>query len=244
MTESWEFYQCMMGEARASVFLDIGIRPEIPISDKVNLTRVVVDLKNPRVDGLSSELDFNELKAFEDEISVKLNEVNAIYVGRITVENKRYYYFYSSNFNLDEIINNYCQLHGFKFETQHRLDKKWDGYIEELYPSDDDWQWIKDLRVTDQLKKHGDDLKIERDIDHLIYFKSNDDGDLFLNAVSGIGLTVKERSHSEDQGYSIHLIQRGVPSFPEITFTTIKLNKIARKFNGEYDGWGCNVEKG
>ena len=87
---------------------------------------------------------------------------------------------------LSEVMVAYPKYH---FGYGSKYDKDWDGYFDFLYPSPQQFQSIQNRRVIDQLEKGGDKLNKPREVDHWIFFKSDNDRTNFLTKIKTDGLT-------------------------------------------------------
>ena len=85
MTENWGPYLCNVNDKLASIFVNLGLRGEVPIASKPWLLWTLVYFQAPRADGLSDSKEAPILYKIEDALNACVsNACDAIPCGRIT----------------------------------------------------------------------------------------------------------------------------------------------------------------
>jgi hypothetical protein len=204
-----------------------------------------VRLDKPDDRGLPSGDEFNRLNALEDELAAIIQPKQGIQVGRLTHDGSRYLYFYTA---LDEadahaLATRIGSVHGYDIAVRHEADAEHKVYWNELFPTDDDWQVIQDMRVQDALEKEGDRLTTPRPIEHWAYFKTESDRTQFVKAVQSHFDEVEcflspESKHGE---FAAQLRHVGLPDYRSMNSTTLLLRRAACAANGDYDGWETRI---
>jgi hypothetical protein len=64
MSNDWDFYSCRVDDKPASIFVDLGIRRDVPLSGRPYMAFVRLFMRAPRPDGLSSQEEFEDLRKF------------------------------------------------------------------------------------------------------------------------------------------------------------------------------------
>ncbi len=186
MSNDWDFYSCRVDDKPASIFVDLGIRRDVPLSGRPYMAFVRLFMRAPRPDGLSSQEEFEDLIRVEDQVTAALAAGNAAtYVGRNTSGGCRDFYFYTkdpSNWTRSA-SSALAEIPEYKYEAGSRLDKGWTTYLEFLYPSPEDMERIQNRRVCESLQKNGDALSEPREIDHWAYFPDEDSRARFLDTI-------------------------------------------------------------
>ena len=95
MSDQWIFFPCQMGEHRASIFYDHGIRDSIDTVAPRRLLKVRVAFEQPRPDGMPTNEEFQSLTALEDGLQALVQQQESIYVGLVTVDAQRHFYIYT-----------------------------------------------------------------------------------------------------------------------------------------------------
>jgi hypothetical protein len=79
------------------------------------------------------------------------------------------------------------------------------AYRDDLYPTEDDWQVIKDLQVIENLESEGDDGSGSRKVDHWIYFDDRAYSvDFIIWAENDRFTEEPEHSHETDVNLTVH----------------------------------------
>ncbi len=243
--EKWNSYICNVNDKLASVFLDIALATSAPLQEKPWLLWVWVYMKEPREDGLSSQGEFEMLCKLEDALKSELSALKVTLAGRITTQGRREFYFYgpsegSFRSTVQSALN---QFRGYEFDVGSRLDPRWSQYFQVLFPSDIDFERMKNRDVLDVLQKHGDDHSAVRNVRHWLYFATAQQREYFVSSAKAFGYKVERTSEISDRGneFGVELSkeQNVIPT--SIDGTTIELLRLAKQFGGEYDGWETQV---
>ena len=108
---------------------------------------------------------------------------------------------------------------------------------------------LANKRVIELLKEHGDSLTQKRMVDHWIYFRSFDDMDDYKHIVERKGFEVQDQYFEEVAGrehpYGLEITREDYVDPDSIEKVTSELERLAKEYNGFYDGWGtmCIDEK-
>jgi hypothetical protein len=150
MSDQWKFFPCQMGEHSASIFFDHGISDTIEQGVLRDLLKVRIAFKRPRPDGLPTNDEFQQLTALEGALQAMIERHESIYVGRVTLDGHRHFYIYTSGSSEEAWsarLEALGEVHGYEVSFALAPDASHNGYWQELFPTEDDWQVIKDLRV-------------------------------------------------------------------------------------------------
>ncbi len=246
MSDHWEFFPCQMGEHKASVFYNHSIRDRINELDLSVCARISVPLRDPRDDGLPCDDEIESLSGFEDSFVDEIERMGGVYVGRISLNGARHFYAYmdASPAQIDALAAKLTVITGYhaKPTLSEEFDKS--TYWHTLYPTKEDWQLMRDLKVIEQLQEEGDRLEAARRIDHLAYFDDVRGADQFKVWLESEGFDVDWASKPDDDedllGISFSHACR--PVLGDVTQHTYKLFSKAEELGGRYNGWGTTVE--
>jgi hypothetical protein len=246
MTDNWDFYALRVDGEPASIFVDLGIRSDAPLSSHPHMAYVRLHMSQPRPDGLSSQVEFDTLIEIEKAIEASLCGDEVGYVGRNTSGGYRDFYFYASTVRdwQRKVDGALSAFKSYKYETGTREDAEWSTYLNFLLPGEVDRQRIENRRVCQALERHGDKLTVEREIDHWTYFQSPEAVNAYLADVTTDGFQVRDRPVS-DEGtlrFGAQVWRMDTPSYEKIDDITLPLFEAASRHGGQYDGWECPVE--
>lgn len=244
--QKWVFYNCTVEDRDAFIRVDTSL---MDFASGPNLdwsVRVQVALREPREDGLTTSAEAAVLHELEDALEEAVKP--AVFVGVLTNDGKRSWYFYAGDPESTEATaRQVCQervpTHQVKVGSFE--DPEWSQYTEFLYPNDLAWQWIADCNTLEALRSEGDDGQEPRTISHWAYFESDSDRRAFVDALDGDRYRVvrlSEDPESEDE-FCAYFETREPERPAEIYSRTEKLFILAREHGGSYDGWEVPVEK-
>ncbi|MBM4018278.1 MAG: ribonuclease E inhibitor RraB [Planctomycetes bacterium] len=110
-----------------------------------------------------------------------------------------------------------------------------------------------DRRVLAALTSHGSDLTKPAHTIHFLYFKSMDAARSAAHELEAMGFqNLRVRSSPTKslwkrlfgpREYSCTAETHAVPSEDSVFATTDRMNALAAKYGGDYDGWEASVEK-
>lgn len=245
MSDEWDFYRLLVDDQPASIFVDMGIARVAPVNTHGAMAYLRVHMLRPTEDGLSSQVEFEDLIALEDAVIGEITAGGAvIYVGRNTSHSNRDFYFYTAEVASFEALATAAMsaFPAYSFDTGGRADPEWRAYFQFLYPSPRSRQQMANRSVLQNLEGQGDLLDEPRQIDHLVIFGRQADCDAFTRLVSGRGfITAGPCRKSDDGRFRLEFSRVDRPR--DIDDVSIPLFEAALENDGDYDGWGCKVVK-
>jgi hypothetical protein len=141
-------YLFNLGEDLASVYLDLGIAVAAPVAEHSHLVRISVELTQPAENGMSTDEEFQDLIALEDDLIARLHGENALYVGRVTTRGSRIFFLYAKD--AESITRNASEAMKQHPAYQHQIgsqpDPQWGLYFDCLYPSSGTYERIQNRR--------------------------------------------------------------------------------------------------
>jgi hypothetical protein len=119
----------------------------------------------------------------------------------MTTEGRREFYFYAKNPPLtDSLISGaMASFPEYKFKWGAEEDPQWEHYSEFLYPSEEEFQWIQNEYVVENLEKHGDSLEKRRDVEHWSYFPTARARDAFKAAAEMLGFSTSDAQRGDGE---------------------------------------------
>jgi hypothetical protein len=110
-----------------------------------------------------------------------------------------------------------------------------------------------DRRVLSALASHGSDLSKPAHTIHFLYFKSMETAQSAADELQIEGYKTRPVHRAPTKSlwkrffgpheYSCIAETHAVPSEKIVFATTDRMNALAKKFGGEYDGWEASIEK-
>ncbi|OEY95727.1 hypothetical protein BJD20_14550 [Acinetobacter proteolyticus] len=245
--ENWDFYMCDIDGQPASYFLNLALTRIAPISDRSTLLRVEIQMNHSREDGLSSNEEFDLLIELEDQIIPALTtRLPTLYVGRLTHNHLRYFYFYCKDgIDVDSFIHKIMQSYpDYSYHFSQKVDSDWSTYFDYMYPTEEIIQSISNRSVIEELLNHGDNLEVERPVDHWIYFQNDTDRAVFSKTIQSLGFEIIQQGQvegSQNFHYQLQVSRKDSVNQESIDACTTQLCRLAQQFNAKYDGWETQI---
>jgi uncharacterized protein (TIGR01619 family) len=249
MAQDWKFYLCKVNDQVASIAFDVALYADAPMAAKPWLLWVWVYLRSPRPDGLSDGVELTSISAIEGALAASIGSAfEAVEAGRITTDGRREFYFYGAHDrDFDSLVRKAMGQFGeYRFELGQRKDADWDHYFNVLFPSDEEFEKIKNRDVLEVLKSHGDTLIPVRDVRHMLYFRTTEDRKWFAEKAKELGYEIcLEDEVKQDEGNSFPFMlsicrDQGITQ-EQIDDAVIELFRLAQQVSAEYDGWEAQL---
>ncbi len=248
MSDEWDFYFGRVNGAVSSIFVDLGIRPDVPMEKRPWLLWVFVNLQSPTPEGLSSNSEGARLHEMGEALDANISAAcGAQMVGRLTGAGRREFYFYGEEPGpLDQAVAQAMQSFGeYQQECGSTLEPEWDQYVNLLYPSDTNLQRMFNRRVLETLAERGDSHETPRQVDHWLEFPDEDRRAACRDTLLAIEFKLESEFLSEevDDELPCTLVVSRVDSVDSHTINgiTLELARLAQQHGGRYDGWESPV---
>lgn len=255
-TPSWEFYSCEVDDKLASISLDLNFQNTAPLASHSKLLWVSVRMLYPDKRGLSSSKEAPILGEIEDAIAKALEQkLQAVQVGRLKSDGTQDLFFYApSTLNFEDIVEDAMyNFPEYAFACEKRDDERWEDYFGLLMPDEYQLQCIQNRKVIQQLEQHGDHLDQEREVDHWLRFTTREQMEQCCAEAEKLGYKVVATGDtSKNKDYDGKPLEH--PFFAQLSRVdnvqwnnvnayVWQLCELARNHHGQYDGWGCSIQK-
>ncbi len=101
-----------------------------------------------------------------------------------------------------------------------------------------------DAQVIENLRQAGSDLAKAHSIEFFFYFPSEENARSAAKDLTDLNYSVKEVRKDPDSGsWTVLATRMMVPCLEDVVASTVELEKLAGKYEGDYDGWGTEVVK-
>lgn len=245
MLDVWYMFPATIGEDQAWITYNHGYAEVAEADPRKTALRVKLPFKNPTNLGMPTNDEYPSLLAIDEALDKKIAHAGGVYVGRVTLDGNRFFYFYIdlSEEKASEIIQEVSESSSYKLQYLYKPDADKSLYWNELFPTEDDWQVIKDLEVLDSLAGHGDNKDKKRDVMHWAYFPDQANCTAFAGWAQSQGYKVLFKGTQEGESDCLTRYSHfGSMHLGDITSHTIKSNQKATELGGRYDGWETRVE--
>lgn len=245
MADAWEAFPTQMAEHPAFISFNNSYAEIAEKDPRTSLFRVRVQFKQPTAEGLPPGEEFPELRKVEDLLEAAVLEAGGVQVGRLTVNCNQHFYFYVGfqEEKARSILDSVAAQTAYELQLAYEDDPAKEGYWKGLYPTADDWQVIRDMRVLDALREKGDISTMNRGVSHWAYFPKQREAQQLADWANANGYTVNSVGLTDDKtSVAVRFTHDGTMQLADITSHTIAINRKARELGGEYDGWETSVE--
>ena len=249
MSDEWDFYFARVNDAVSSIFVDLGIRAEVPMEKWPWLLWVRVQLQAPKPDGLSTNEEARKLneigEALDSMVSVTCG---AQLVGRVTGNGRREFYFYAAEPGelTASVAGAMKAFAEYKYETGSSFQPEWEQYLM-LYPSETNLERMQNRRMLEQLAKEGDSHEIPRKVEHWLYFGDEASRAACRDTLVAIDFAIEDEGMAEEEGEDMPyaLVVSRIDSVDSHTINgiTLELLRLAGEHCARYDGWECPVAR-
>jgi len=250
MQEYWELYMKNLEGKPASVQFNAGISMEV---EELGWTYpivafVKVKFKEPKENGLLSENEEPEIMYLEDKLEASMIKFRiGKYVGRVISDgHATFLYYVQYTYNWPDFIEFALEEHGtYEVSNGHQEDGEWNYYKKLLYPSPREWQLIQNHKVCDNLKEQGDNLHLERLIEHKLYFPNENENNKveLIKALEEMEFKIGKDIVNEDGVKGLEFYRIDKAFYHDVDELTLNLIDVAESHNAQYDGWETSAMK-
>lgn len=247
---TWDAYMAAYQDDNpGSTILRMDLIEKAPLKEYSKLLITGVTYKSNREDGFPDKEMLQTLYEINDKLEALLKKhFEIIYVGSFTYNYERLgYYYIKSDKNLEKKLQKFYKKNypGFKSQITIKEDIEWKAYTEFLYPSEEILGYMYNKKVVKALYDAGDLLTEKRRIDHWLWFHDETKLKECISELEQLGYTIEGYKKVEEREnlYSIQIWKNGLPDMENISAETSSLQVLAKKYDGEYDGWETIVVK-
>lgn len=249
MPEDWNLFERNTSNEPMMVFMNTGLKEKAPIEGVSRLIAVIFNMYSLwDVAGNTSRGAQDLFYGLEDKLMRRMQDSNqALYVGRISVQNKMELYFYANEsedweLRLAEIM---ADFPSFRYYTSVKEDPGWSFYLEDMYPSPLEEQWMRNAKISYALNRHGDQADIVREVEHWLHFASKMSMDEVKGKARNLGYLVVNADLDTTKTvnpYILQLRKKHALDLTTVNEVTKELFTMATEAGGMYDGWGTRLK--
>lgn len=248
MQEYWEAYMKPIEGHPSMVSFNAGASDGLPDPELGYVGFVKVHLKSANTDGLISVEEEDDISFIEDRLEMEsLRYRIGKYIGRIITQGEvNFIYYLKYEFEWEDAVKTAMKhSENYTFEFGSRMDMEWEVYQKLLFPTSKEWQIIQNHHACDQLKKAGDNLRIERAIEHKIFFEDPESRKGFVKFLTEEGFKVQNELEPTENFhlYGLQFYRVDTPYYYDIDALTLSLIEQGQKYEGQYDGWETSLVK-
>ncbi len=247
-TPDWNSYKYVIDQMPAITAVDLGFIKLAPAKEYPLLLKVIVKIGSPNEKGFAETEEFNAIKGFELVLSSALKNSGAKYAGARMYDGSKSFYFYLSDKNSAEELleKKKGESEEINFSWEISDDPEWEFYSDFLYPDYIKLQVTQNEKIFERLIGYGDDLTQPRDVEHWLYFRSEEGRKEVIEEIEDERWDELEESYHDNSGeYPFGLYLKCYTAFSReiINQVSSRLVTLAHENNGYYDGWETFVYK-
>lgn len=241
--ENWQVYLAQYEDGVGSTIVNMELINLAPINNYPFVLVTGVTFSDCDEAGFPTKEEFDNLYDISDSVVHFLTQhVEHIFSGTFTHQCERLDYIYlTDTIGVRNLLSEmYEQLFSdYSYYINLKEDKKWEYYLDFLYPNEVTQEYISNGFVLEQLQEAGDDLTEKRQVDHWLYFKDGKNRDLFAKLMEEEGFTIegKGKEKGYEYNYKLQISRVDFVDIESISEITLMLTQKSAEFNGEYDGW-------
>ena len=244
----WEEYIKIVDAHPAMISLNVSVSEDGSQEDHGYVSFVKVKLNTKTEDGFVSKDEIEEITFIEDRLELEcLRYRHGQYVGRVISQGSiTFIYYLKLDFEWSDTVNgSMSHFENYSFELGSRVDSEWEVYKKLLFPTDTEWQIIHNHHACDELAKAGDNLTMQRAIEHTSYFKNPAEREIFSAFIISENFKILNNIEPsvEVPNYGIKFYRVDIPFYNNIDTLTLKLIEQSLEYNGQYDGWETSLVK-
>ena len=249
MQEYWESYVKPIEGHKAMVAFNAGVADRAPDEAFLYVGFVKVKLKNPKEDGLVTQEESADVGFIEDRIELEsLRWRSGKYIGRIISQGEvTFIYALKLDFEWkDTVAEAMKYFPEYTYEFGSRMDADWEVYLKLLFPTVKEWQIIANHHACDNLKEQGDNLRLDRAIEHKVYFEDEEKRAEFKKRIEAEGFFIQKETEvpfRDKTMFGLEFYRKDVPFYYDIDELTMRIIDISDSCDGDYDGWECSLVK-
>ena len=249
MQEYWESYVKPIEDKKAMISFNAGMADSVPNPEYMYVGFVKVKLNSPKEDGLVTEEEANDVGFIEDRLEMEsLRWRSGKYIGRIITQGEvNFIYYLKMDFEWSNTVESaMSHFSEYKYEFGSRMDMEWEVYQNLLFPTIREWQIIANHHSCDNLQEQGDTLKMERAIEHKVYFENVENREEFISVIEAKGFNKQSEMEVPFNGkimYGIQFYRKDIPHYYKIDNLTMQIIDMSESLTGMYDGWECSMVK-
>lgn len=213
--------------------VELSLMDDAPLEEKPWLLWFFVKSDEPQGEHFS---------AFRDDLEKTLHsELDTVFAGVIIKDGWVEFYFYArESKRFENITTEVMARHGgFTYDRGASRDAKYEMYLERLYPDGYASLRIQNRHTIESLVEAGDDLKLEREVEHYFFFQTKSAMERSVAFLSAHGFVLKESVKDDESDYAYGAVLTKTEAItPEVVEeTTALLYDTSLQEHGHYEGW-------
>ena len=151
-------------------------------------------------------------------------------------------YFYTKDSKgFTPLISSVLQKGNYPFESNIVKDSKWDFHFKNLLPTPLELAHIESQKIIEMLQEEGDNLRIERPVEHYFSFETPTQKDRFIASCAIEGLMFKDEIESDSFENGIAFVKTHAVTQEVLTALIEEIYELLSTTQGYYEGWSTTL---
>jgi len=239
-----EYYITTSDESSVKTELEMDYLDSAPQKERPWLLWAFLKMNDVDEEGFATAAELQRLTNVTDTLKETLsNEIDAINVGQKYEDGWLELYFYAPTAKKFQSIVSKVLGSDYITDTGSTKDAKWENYLYTIYPSALMLQQVQSRHIMDDLKEEGDDLTLEREVEHYMGFLTKSQAKSVSKEIYLNGFKEKEISYnsSEEYGNTLIMTQEHAIDAELLEELAFLLITTTEKEHGIYAGWRTGV---
>lgn len=249
MPENWNLFERLNEDGQTMTFMNTALKDTAPLAGYTKLITIIFNMYSLWDKAGGGSRTAQELfYSLEDKLieGMQASEYS-VYIGRTSIQNKMELYFYGqgSIHWEDRLKAILADFPDFRYYYTVRADEEWSFYMEEMYPTPIEEQWMRNAKIAFALQRHGDDPDTVRIVEHWLHFSSKHGMDEAKGRARKLGYHVVNAELDTSKTinpYVLQLSKKHALDLSTVNKITKELYALASEAGGTYDGWGTSLK--
>lgn len=246
--QDWALYFSRIEDNPAAIRLNLALDKIAPIDGYKYAVSFSTEMLDPSENGFPKNEEFQMLNSIEDDTTAALEGKDTIMAAVIKCNGLFEIYLYAkTQKGHDDLFRSVMKAYPqYSYSVDVNEDAEWDTYFNFLYPNDYEFQTIQNQRVLVHLQQRGDNEEMEREVDHFLYFPTEESREKYIRQVEALSYKVLAKEKNENNPeypYTLNISRQDNTVWSNVNEYVWELISLAKECDGLYDGWGCPIAK-
>jgi hypothetical protein len=245
--ENWSaFVRQHADRGVSTILVDIDLLRWLAQNSGGSEITISVDILDETDNGLPGEAELAFLHGLEDRLNAEIERSGqGRLIGHVFGQGMATYYLYVDKQD-DGLLRRLTEIgERLRASTSAQIAPVTAARVREhaLNASPAEAQVIKDTTVLRQLAENGDIGSVSREIEHWAYFPDYASAEQFAATIGAEGMSVRSMDNLAGASGQVQVYFSHVGSVlpDDISGITVRLDELATRLGGHYDGWATPV---
>jgi regulator of RNase E activity RraB len=238
--DSWDSYVRQADDYPFFISFDVEAAREDLIETLTVCARLAIPIHQPGPSGGPEQPEHERLWDMEDQLCSALSErgITCRLVGRLTHRGYRVLVFQLDDWeSFRSAVEEWIQANG-DYQIQVSDSDGWEFFNEVVRPMPEDWLFMADCKVVQNLLEHGSDPDKEHALEFVLLGEPA--------ALDRMAELLQAEGYQRNDPFEtpsgrMVMVKRMKLDLNEVTAASLALSRLAAEHNVQYDGWGAAI---